>query len=86
MAQLYWGTDGRTRRLGPDGLALCRTPIDNDRPPEARNVSGCSVCDILLRDRNIWGSQPRPGVNPWFPMLLGGITLVVVIWTLTRIF
>jgi len=52
--QLFWGVDGRTHRLGPDGMALCKTPIDNSRPPEARAVSGCSVCDILLRDRDIW--------------------------------
>ena len=85
MAQLFWGTDGRTHRLGPDGLTLCRTPIDNDRPPADRAVSGCGVCDILLRDRDIWGSQPRPRVNSMFPLLLGGITVVVLIWTLTRI-
>ena len=85
--QLFWGVDGRTHRLGPDGMALCRTQIDNSRPPADRAVSGCGVCDILLRDRNIWGAgQRRPGVNPLFPLFLAGITAVIMIWTLTRIF
>jgi hypothetical protein len=86
VAQLFWGVDGRTHRLGPDGMALCRVQIDNSRPPEDRAVSGCPVCDILLRDRDIWGTRPRPGVNPAFPLLLAGITVVVLIWTLTRLF
>jgi hypothetical protein len=89
MSQLFWGVDGRTHRLGPDGMALCRTPIDNSRPPEARAVSGCAVCDILLRDRDIW-AQTRasrgqaPGVRPLIPMLLVAFAVVVVIWAITR--
>jgi hypothetical protein len=50
---LFWGVDGRTHRLGPDGLALCRTQLDNSREPEERVVSGCQVCDIMLRDRAV---------------------------------
>jgi hypothetical protein len=53
MPQLYWGVDGRTHRLGPDGQALCHTRIDNSREPEDRRVSGCAVCDIMLRDRAV---------------------------------
>jgi hypothetical protein len=88
MAELFWGVDGRTHRLGPDGLALCKTPIDNARPPEQRAVSGCSVCDILLRDRDIWaqararGEAPR--VRTLFPMLLLAFAVVTVIWAITR--
>ena len=87
--QLFWGVDGRTHRLGPDGMALCKTPIDNSRPPEPRAVSGCSVCDILLRDRDIWartrvsGGRP-PGVRPLLPMLLLAFAVVTVIWAITR--
>ena len=85
MTQLFWGVDGRTHRLGPDGLALCKTPIDNSRPPQAQMISGCSVCDILLRDRDIWGQGRRPsGVRPLFPLLLLGFTLVLVLWAITR--
>src|SRR5262245_26350608 len=50
---LFWGVDGRTHRLGPDGQALCRTQIDNSREPVERRVSGCAVCDIKLRDRDV---------------------------------
>ena len=50
---LFWGVDGRTHRLGPDGQALCRTQIDNSRDPVERRVSGCAVCDIKLRDRDV---------------------------------
>src|SRR5262245_58654084 len=50
---LFWGVDGRTHRLGPDGQALCHTRIDNSREPEERRVSGCAVCDIMLRDRAV---------------------------------
>jgi hypothetical protein len=53
MPELFWGVDGRTHRLGPDGQALCRTQIDNSRDPVQRAVSGCSVCDIKLRDRDV---------------------------------
>jgi len=86
--QLFWGVDGRTHRLGPDGMALCKTPIDNSRPPEPRAVSGCSVCDILLRDRDIWaqararGEAPR--VRTLFPMLLLAFAVVAIIWAITR--
>ncbi len=88
MSQLFWGVDGRTHRLGPDGLALCKTPIDNARPPEAKAVSGCSVCDILMRDRDIWAQARASGqarrVRPLFPMLLIGFAVVTVIWAITR--
>jgi hypothetical protein len=50
---LFWGVDGRTHRLGPDGQALCRTQIDNSREPVERWVSGCAVCDIKLRDQAV---------------------------------
>jgi hypothetical protein len=50
---LFWGVDGRTHRLGPDGQALCHTQIDNSREPVERWVSGCMVCDIKLRDRDV---------------------------------
>src|SRR4051794_13043039 len=53
MPLLFWGVDGHTHRLGPDGQALCRTRIDNSRQPEQRQVSGCPVCDIMLRDREV---------------------------------
>jgi hypothetical protein len=53
MPQLFWGVDGRTHRLGPDGQALCHTRIDNSRDPVERVVSGCAVCDIRLRDRDV---------------------------------
>jgi hypothetical protein len=89
MPELFWGVDGRTHRLGPDGMALCKTPIDNSRPPELKVVSGCSVCDILLRDRDIWApararGRPTPGVRPLFPMLLLAFAVAVVIWAITR--
>jgi hypothetical protein len=89
MAQLFWGVDGRTHRLGPDGLALCRTQLDNARPPEDRAVSGCSVCDILLRDRDIWAharapGRMAPGVRPLLPMLLLAFAVAAVIWAITR--
>jgi hypothetical protein len=53
MPLLFWGVDGRTHRLGPDGQALCHTQIDNSREPVERWVSGCAVCDIKLRDRDV---------------------------------
>jgi hypothetical protein len=89
MTQLFWGVDGRTHRLGPDGLALCKTQLDNSRPPENRAVSGCSVCDILLRDRDIWRharAQGRmaPAGRPLLPMLALALAVVVVIWAITR--
>jgi hypothetical protein len=53
MPQLFWGVDGRTHRLGPGGQALCHTQIDNSRDPVEQWVSGCTVCDIRLRDRDV---------------------------------
>jgi hypothetical protein len=53
MPPLFWGVDGRTHRLGPDGQALCHTQIDNSREPVEQWVSGCAVCDIMLRDRGV---------------------------------
>jgi hypothetical protein len=78
VPQLFWGVDGRTHRLGPDGLALCRTKIDNSRPPEARMVSGCSVCDLVRRDRDVVKRMGWPGGRLW-PVLFAvlGVLLVV---------
>ena len=47
MAELHWGVDGRTHRVGANGQTLCRTMIDYSRPPEQRWISGCEVCDIV---------------------------------------
>ena len=58
--QLFWGVDGRNHRLGPDGMALCKTPIDNSRPPEPRAVSGCSVCGSCCGPR-IWAHTRASG-------------------------
>ena len=50
MAEVHWGVDGRTHRVGFNGQTLCQTMIDYSRPPEERAISGCSVCDIVQMD------------------------------------
>ena len=50
MAEVHWGVDGRTHRVGVNGQTLCRTMIDYSRPPEERVFSGCEVCDIVRMD------------------------------------
>ena len=80
MTQLFWGVDGRTHRLGPDGQALCHTQIDNTRPPEERMVSGCVVCDIVRRDRDVVAKMGRPGGRLW-PVLFA-LLGVVLVWSM----
>jgi hypothetical protein len=84
MTQLFWGVDGRTHRLGPDGLALCRTQIDNSRPPEERVVSGCSVCDIVLRGTILNRPGMAPSAGRWLlPVAFAGLAMLLL-WALLR--
>ena len=34
MTTVQMGSDGRTHRVGPDGQALCRTPLVDAEPAE----------------------------------------------------
>jgi len=56
MGEVHWGVDGRRHRVGPNGQTLCRTMIDDSRPPEQRVLSGCQVCDIVAADVDASGS------------------------------
>jgi hypothetical protein len=57
MAEVHWGVDGRTHRIGPNGQTLCKTMIDYSREPEQRAFSGCQVCDIVRHDLDAPDSQ-----------------------------
>jgi hypothetical protein len=72
MSEVHWGVDGRTHRIGANGQTLCRTMIDYSRPPEARVVSGCQVCDIVR------GDIDRPDANASGRTLVIALTIVVV--------
>jgi hypothetical protein len=84
VTELFWGVDGRTHRLGPDGLALCRTQIDNSRPPEQRVISGCSVCDIALRDRSLRQHRASTGQRPIIPIVLAVLVGLLLLWAVLR--
>jgi hypothetical protein len=83
MTQLFWGVDGRTHRLGPDGLTLCHTLIDNSRPPEERVISGCSVCDIVLRGTILNRRGPVPAGRWLLPVAFAGLAMLML-WALLR--
>ena len=89
MSQLFWGVDGRTHRLGPDGMALCKTPIDNSRPPEAAGrLRLLGLRHPAARPRHLGRRRGRSGQAPrvrtLFPMLLLAFAVVAVIWAITR--
>ena len=76
MAEVHWGVDGRTHRVGANGQTLCRTMIDYSRPPEQRVFSGCEVCDIVRLDVD---ASNTPGSGR---ALVIGIVIVVLIGVL----
>jgi len=62
VAELHWGVDGRTHRVGANGQTLCRTMIDYSRAPEQRWISGCEVCDVVRTGTPAAGGRSGRGL------------------------
>lgn len=77
MAEVHWGVDGRTHRVGVNGQTLCRTMLDYSRPPEDRFLSGCEVCDIVRLDVD---AADRGGSNRGLVIALVIALLIGVLW------
>jgi hypothetical protein len=82
MAEVHWGVDGRTHRVGDNGQTLCRTMIDYSRPPVERVFSGCEVCDIVRAGSD--GPGTRSTGRGFVLALAAAGVLSLLVWTAVR--